>query len=131
MRTFILLTVSAAVGWAGLTYATVTRVPTVEVVSAPQCAAAAEDWSASLAAHGFEVVRKDQDAAVAGTPCLTGRAAGFDLEGAVPAADVERLIRKRPRGIKGLTMEGATGDQALTLNRDGTRSAFTPAPEKG
>lgn len=130
MRRFILLTVSAAVGWAGLTYATVTRVPTVDVVSGPQCEAAAEEWAARLVDHGFEVVRKSPNPSAAGGPCLTGRAAGFDLEGAVPAEAVERLIRKRPRGITGLTVDGAAEGDVLTLNRDGTRSAFTPPPAK-
>lgn len=130
MRKIILFPLIAGLGWAGLTAAAVTQQPTVEVAAAPACTAEADTWAMRLTEHGFDVVRKTQaDTAV--EACLSGRAAGFDLEGAVPAEAVERLVRKRPRGITGLTVVDTADSGVMTLNRDGTRSAFTPAPGKG
>lgn len=123
MQKFVVLVVVAALGWAWFLFQTVTRVPTVEVIAAAACASDAEAWGARLEAHGFAVARVTAEV----TPCLRGRAAGFDLAGAVPPEAVERLIRKRPRGISGLAMAGT---EVMTLNRDGTRSAFTAEPKK-
>ncbi|SOD92680.1 DUF411 domain-containing protein [Caenispirillum bisanense] len=134
MRKIVLLPLAAAAGWLSVTAAVFTQDPVVEVTAAAGCAAEAEAWAASLAADGFEVVRGDPATATASadsrtTACVAGRTGGFALEGAVPPDMVSVLLRKKPRGVTGLTVDGAPEGGVLALNRDGSRSAFPP-PKK-
>lgn len=127
MRKIVILPLAAAAGWLSITAAVFVQDPVVEVRAAEACAASAESWAADLTAQGFKVVRTAADpGADAGAPCLAGRTGGFALEGAVPPDAVSALLRKKPRGVEGLTVDGAPEGKALTLNRDGSRSAFPP-----
>lgn len=78
--------------------------------------------------------------------CHTAEVAGFVIEGHVPAQDVLRLLRVRPRGIIGLSVPGmplgSPGmEQAGSLTRDafdvlafrsdGTRATFAHYAARG
>lgn len=132
MRKIVLLPLAAAAGWLSVTAAVFVQDPVVEVTASAACAAEAEAWAASLAADGFEVVRGDPATTAADTgttACVGGRTGGYALEGAVPPDMVSVLLRKKPRGVTGLTVDGAPEGGVLALNRDGSRSAFPP-PKK-
>ncbi len=113
------------VGWTALTMSTLTQTPRVAVSAGPACAGAMDSWSEALRAGGFQVeVEARQSESEA---CLTGRAGGFDLEGAVPPAAVAALLKKRPKGLHGLTVIDAPEGEVLALNLDGSRSTFMDA----
>jgi len=111
-------------GWmlAGLLFATALALPlaqagATEVVmyKSPFCACCS-GWAESLKTAGFTVVEKkqeDMDAIKAryGVPeqlssCHTAIVGGYVIEGHVPAADVERLLKERPTNVVGLTAPG-------------------------
>jgi len=105
-------------------------------------------WAEHLRAQGFNVVtkkREDMDAIKAKygvtdklASCHTAIIDGYVIEGHVPAADVERLLKERP-DIVGLTAPGmpmkSPGMQAvgqkphgydvLAFSKDGTSKVFT------
>jgi hypothetical protein len=68
--------------------------------------------------------------------CHTGEVAGYFLEGHVPAADVEKLLRERPRaagiavpgmpiGSPGMEMGGRRDPfETLLVDRNGAASVF-------
>ena len=72
-------------------------------------------WVDHLRGSGFKVAVRDMDdvgivARKAGVPenarsCHTGLAGGYFIEGHVPAADIRRLLRERPRA-RGLSVPG-------------------------
>lgn len=82
----------------------------IRVYRSPSCGCCG-GWVDHLRARGFEVAVEMMDdvtpvAERLGVPerlrsCHTGETAGYFVEGHVPAADVERLLRERPdaRGI--------------------------------
>jgi len=87
--------------------------PLVEVWKDPSCGCCA-DWVAHLQASGFQVQVQDTGNAPArkrlGVPeamgsCHTGLVAGYALEGHVPAREIQRLLKERPRAI-GLAVPG-------------------------
>jgi len=87
--------------------------PRVEVWKSPACGCCKE-WIAHLRANGFEVVAFDTGNAAArarlGVPeafgsCHTARVEGYVVEGHVPAADIQRLLRERPAAL-GLAVPG-------------------------
>lgn len=56
--------------------------------------------------------------------CHTAEVAGFIIEGHVPAADVQRLLRERPRGVVGLATPGMPLGSPGMEQVDGTSEAF-------
>lgn len=123
MSKIVLLSVAAGAAWLGLTYATAVRDPVVEVRATPACAPQAEAWVAELAEWGYKVVRTETAAGA----CLAGRAAGFELTGAVPAKDIAYLLRKKPKSVSGLAVEG---DRVVAITIDGPAPFPPPAKEK-
>ena len=88
---------------------------TIKVYKDPTCGCC-EQWVAHLRKAGFTVtisdavdmgVVKDSYRVPANArSCHTGVVGGFALEGHVPAADVQRLLKTRPAGVIGLTVPG-------------------------
>lgn len=81
--------------------------PRVEVWKSPSCGCC-HDWIAHLEKNGFAVSTHDTGNDVArkrlGMPdaygsCHTARVGGYLLEGHVPAREVQRLLRERPRAL--------------------------------
>ncbi len=79
----------------------------VEVWKSPSCGCC-KDWLAHLEADGFAVTVHDDGNTDArerlGMPlkygsCHTARVDGYALEGHVPASDIRRLLRERPRAV--------------------------------
>lgn len=88
--------------------------PVVDVYKSPTCGCCSK-WVDHLREEGFEVRTTDASdltdfKASHGVPrqvesCHTALVAGYVLEGHVPAADVQRLLRERP-AIAGLAVPG-------------------------
>lgn len=90
--------------------------PTVEVWKTASCGCC-HDWVAHLEANGFKVVTHDVSEAEktakrasVGIPaqlgsCHTALINGYALEGHVPANDVRRLLKERPKAA-GLSVPG-------------------------
>jgi len=89
--------------------------PLVEIVKDPGCGCC-ELWAAHLRRAGFRTTvaeSADMDAVKSrrGVPrgarsCHTGVVQGYVLEGHVPAADVQRLLREKPAGVIGIAVPG-------------------------
>jgi hypothetical protein len=88
--------------------------PLVEVWKDPNCGCC-KDWMAHLEANGFAVKAHDQGNTAArrrlGLPeryasCHTATVGGYVIEGHVPAREIARLLKERPRDIKGLAVAG-------------------------
>ena len=103
----------AVVSVAGATFAQKSA-PTVQVYKSPTCGCCA-NWVKHLQQHGFTTRVTDTNdmasiKAQRGVParaqsCHTAVVDGYVLEGHVPAADVQRLLRERP-AIAGLAVPG-------------------------
>jgi len=88
--------------------------PVIQVFKTPTCGCCS-NWVKHLRANGFEVTVKDvpdtaEYRSKYGVPdkllsCHTGVVEGFALEGHVPAAEIHRLLKERPRA-KGLAVPG-------------------------
>ncbi len=88
--------------------------PTVTVYHSPTCGCCKE-WIKHLQANGFTVKSVEQDdvspiKAELGVPrklvsCHTAMVAGYVIEGHVPAGDIQRLLREKPR-VAGLSAPG-------------------------
>lgn len=90
--------------------------PTVEVWKTATCGCC-HDWVDHMQANGFKVVTHDVSEvdkaakrASVGIPaqlgsCHTAQVNGYALEGHVPASDVHRLLKERPKAA-GLTVPG-------------------------
>ncbi len=88
--------------------------PTVEVFKSPTCGCCA-NWVKHLEANGFTTKVTDVDdmtevKAKYGVPgrlqsCHTAVVNGYVLEGHVPAADVQRLLKERP-SVAGVAVPG-------------------------
>ncbi len=81
--------------------------PLVEVWKDPNCGCC-KDWMVHLEANGFAVKAHDQGNTAArrrlGLPdrygsCHTATVGGYVVEGHVPAADIQRLLRDKPRAL--------------------------------
>jgi hypothetical protein len=81
--------------------------PRVEVWKSPSCGCC-KDWIAHLQSHGFEVVAHDSgNTAVRERlgiapeygSCHTASVGGYAIEGHVPAAEIQRLLRERPDAV--------------------------------
>lgn len=105
--------VAAAVSVAGVTFAQ-KPAPTVQVYKSPTCGCCA-NWVTHLQQHGFttRVTETDDVAAIKaqrGIParvqsCHTAVVDGYVIEGHVPAADVQRLLKERP-AVVGIAVPG-------------------------
>jgi hypothetical protein len=87
--------------------------PTVEVWKDPNCGCC-KDWIAHMQANGFTVKTYETGNNTArarlGLPekfasCHTALVGGYVVEGHVPARDVQRLLKERPRAL-GLAVPG-------------------------
>ena len=85
----------------------------VEVWKSPSCGCC-QDWIRHLEANGFRVMTYDTGNTTArgwlGIPaalgsCHTALVGGYAIEGHVPARDIHRLLRERPKAI-GLAVPG-------------------------
>lgn len=93
-------------------------------------------WIAHMRAAGFTVMAHDSADMVAvkqrlGIPlaqasCHTAEVGGYVLEGHVPAADVQRLLREKP-AARGLVLPGMPVGSPGMESPDGRRDAFTVA----
>lgn len=90
------------------------RQPAVEVYKDPSCGCCSK-WIDHLRSHGFaaraiDTDRLDQIKASRGVPrqarsCHTAIVGGYVVEGHVPAADIQRLLKERP-SIVGIAVPG-------------------------
>jgi len=116
----------------------------VVVYKSPTCGCC-KQWIKHLEANGFTVKAKDVAnvnpyKAKNGVPmrlasCHTAKVGGYVIEGHVPAADIKRLLKERPK-VTGLTVpgmpEGSPGMEGphpqrydvLTFDADGRISVF-------
>ncbi|GAB4401258.1 MAG: DUF411 domain-containing protein [Rhodoferax sp.] len=90
--------------------------PVVEVWKTPSCGCC-HDWVAHLQAKGFSVLTHDVSEAEKaaqrhrlGIPaelgsCHSARVGGYAIEGHVPASDIQRLLREKPKAV-GLAVPG-------------------------
>lgn len=117
----------------------------VRVYRSPTCGCCG-GWVDHLRAAGFEVAVEMMDdvtpvATRLGVPeplrsCHTGEIAGYFLEGHVPAADIERLLREKPQaagiavpgmpiGSPGMEMEGRRDAfRTMLVGHDGAVTVF-------
>ena len=108
------LAVLASVGSTTLGLPTSARtLPAVEVWKDPNCGCC-KDWVTYLEANGFQVRVHDSGSNAArarlGIPeklgsCHTAQVGGYAIEGHVPASDIHRLLKERPRAV-GLAVPG-------------------------
>ena len=88
--------------------------PTIDVHRSPSCGCCMK-WVAHLQGAGFKVNVHNEDDMQAiktslGVPddkrsCHTGKVGGYFIEGHVPAADIKRLLKERPKA-SGLAVPG-------------------------
>lgn len=87
--------------------------PQVEVWKDPDCGCC-QDWVSHLEASGFQVKVHDSGNTAArarlGVPkklgsCHTAQVGGYAIEGHVPAGDIQRLLKERPKAV-GLAVPG-------------------------
>ena len=117
---------------------------TVDVYKSPTCKCCAK-WVDHMRAHGFTVNTHDvgnkevrESAGISTTlgSCHTALVDGYAIEGHVPAQDIKRFLKERPRAI-GLTvpgmphgspgMEGARSDpyDVLLINKQGDTTVYS------
>jgi hypothetical protein len=106
------LACAAVVGAVATTEAPPT--PVVTVYKSPSCGCC-KLWMDHLASNGFKVTGKDMDNVQPikdelGVPgalgsCHTATVDGYVVEGHVPAADIKRLLKERPK-VVGLSAPG-------------------------
>lgn len=116
----------------------------VEVYKSPYCGCCTE-WVEHLRANGFTVSTRDVDDVPAarrklGMPerlgsCHTARIGNYLVEGHVPAADIRRLLKEKPKAV-GLAVPGMPPGspgmesprpvpyQTLLVQPDGSTSVF-------
>ena len=120
---------------------------TVEVYKSPTCGCCAK-WVDHMRARGFTMRVTDTDKMAEvktklGVPqavqsCHTAQVAGYVLEGHVPAADVQRLLKERPAiaglavggmpiGAPGMEVPGTKPDayDVLTFDKGGRTTVFS------
>lgn len=116
----------------------------ITVYKSPTCGCC-KKWVKHLRDNGFEVIARDvqnvnQVKSLVGVPpklasCHTAIVDGYLVEGHVPAAEVKRMLKEKPK-IKGLTvpgmpmgspgMEGHRKDRydVLSIDHDGKTSTY-------
>ena len=115
MKRFVLPVVLSALVGAGVTQVVLAQgAPTVAMVKDPGCGCCTK-WVAHLKRAGFSATVTESAAIDAfkdskGVPraarsCHTGTVDGYVIEGHVPAADIQRLLKERPN-IVGLAVPG-------------------------
>jgi hypothetical protein len=87
----------------------------IVVYKDPNCGCCAK-WVDHMNANGFAAavtnstnmgaIKKQNGVAPQLESCHTTLVGGFVIEGHVPASDVKRLLKERPKGIVGLTIPG-------------------------
>jgi hypothetical protein len=101
----------AASAWAGAIQAQ--KPVEVEVWKSPTCGCC-KDWVKHLEQNGFSVKVNDTGNAAARTrlgidgrygSCHTAQVGGYAIEGHVPAADIHRLLKEKPKA-RGLAVPG-------------------------
>ena len=142
---------TAALALASSTMVAYAAPATMQVWKDPNCGCC-KDWIAHLEKNGFEATVIDQgnNAARArlGMPqkfgsCHTALIQGYVIEGHVPAADIQRLLKEKPKAL-GLSVPGmpigspgmdrpAYGGrrdayQVLLIQRDGSTTVFNTYP---
>jgi hypothetical protein len=125
--------------------ATTSAPPRITVFKDPDCGCC-KSWIDHLRKHGFDVaVRDTSDVSAAKRTgrvpaqlhsCHTAFVNGYVVEGHVPAADIQRLLRDKPRvagiavagmpaGSPGMEVPGrADKYDVVAFNRDGTTRVF-------
>jgi hypothetical protein len=128
------------------------KVPLIAVWKSPDCGCC-KDWVTHLEANGFRVQVHDVGNTAArarlGIPmalgsCHTGEIAGYAVEGHVPAREIQRLLKEKPRGVAGLAVPGMPvgspgmdgpeyGSRrdpydVLLVRKDGSASAYETYP---
>jgi hypothetical protein len=113
-RRFLLQTLASLAGAATLAPGLMAQTrPQVEVWKDPNCGCC-KDWISHLEANGFHVKVHDSGNTAArarlGVPekmgsCHTAQVGGYALEGHVPARDIQRLLKERPKAV-GLAVPG-------------------------
>lgn len=147
-RTMLMSVVAATLPMMPLYAETARAIHVVKGTGCECCSA----WVDHLKAAGFTVTEEEMYGTLLirfkldnGVPqrmmsCLTGRIAGYTIEGHVPAADIVRLLNDAPDAI-GLTVPGmpygspGMGDEndrepydVFLVKRDGTTEVFTAYP---
>ncbi len=112
MKRIILAVLLAKLAWAGTVMAQ--TAPQVEMYKSPYCGCCGK-WAEHMQKNGFKVVAHEVDNVPAsrkrlGMPerlgsCHTAKVGNYLLEGHVPAADVRRLLKEKPRAL-GLAVPG-------------------------
>lgn len=113
-RRRLLKSLTSLVAAAGVTpWAIAQTRPQVEVWKDPSCGCC-KDWVDHLQAKGFQVKVHDVGNTAArkrlGMPeklgsCHTALVSGYAIEGHVPATDIHRLLKEKPKAV-GLTVPG-------------------------
>lgn len=117
----------------------------VEVFKSPYCGCCGK-WVEHLRQNGFQVNTHDVEDVTAarkkmGMPdrlgsCHTAKIGGYVVEGHVPAADIQRLLKEKPRalglavpsmppGSPGMDSAKPMPYQTLLVRIDGTTQVFT------
>ena len=117
----------------------------VEVFKSPYCGCCGK-WVEHLRQNGFQVNTHDVEDVTAarkkmGMPdrlgsCHTAKIGGYVVEGHVPAADIQRLLRDKPKalglavpsmppGSPGMDSAKPMPYQTLLVRTDGTTQVFT------
>lgn len=124
---------------------------TIEVWKGPTCGCC-KDWISHMTSNGFAAVTHDTGNADArarlGLPakygsCHTATVGGYVIEGHVPASEVRRLLKEKPRAL-GLAVPGMPigspgmdgseykgrrdAYQVLLIGRDGTATPYRSYP---
>ena len=117
----------------------------VEVFKSPSCGCCGK-WVEHLRQNGFQVETHDVEDVTAarkkmGMPdrlgsCHTAKIGGYVVEGHVPAADIQRLLKEKPKalglavpamvpGSPGMESAKPVPYQTLLVRTDGTTQVFT------
>ena len=91
------------------------KAPSITVYKDPSCGCCSK-WIDHLRQHGFETktipapdvsaVKKKNNVPDRTRSCHTALVGGYVIEGHVPAADIQQLLKKRPSGVIGLAVPG-------------------------
>lgn len=112
-RRFILQATTGLIAAAAAPWVVAQMRPQVEVWKDPNCGCC-QDWVIYLQANGFDVKVNDIGNAAARTrlqipekmgSCHTALVAGYALEGHVPASEIHRLLKEKPKAV-GLAVPG-------------------------
>ncbi len=138
LSSFALVTLlSMAPAWAQTT-------PTVDIYKSPTCDCCGK-WIAHMKKAGFKVEVHEVDNIPAsrkklGMPdklgsCHTSKVGNYVVEGHVPAQDIQRLLKEKPKalglaipsmppGVPGMDIPNSPPYETLLVQADGTTSVF-------